>query len=305
LELFALPGPAPGRVVHLAVKGFSKNDGIHRHEINPGLAGTGRIRKDRRRFWTFPKRGGFMSHHILCLRCVNRISNNWLIETAFQHMHGNKKSNFGLNCLYCGYCGRFISFWEIEGQLKEQEQLPMVFARLFSPNIDRLKKNRNIKGLIHIMNHGGSFSDKGEYLNAEIRGKAALALSEIIPGDYQVVRSLIDALPKWEFAQTALIGMGMVVVDPLIEVLSKDTEYGDKEGETRRNLVMAILGEIGEPKAVRHLFKHWYKSSAEKAIIKIGKRSIPELEEIIKTNTQEDEKRAAGRLISKINEPKK
>jgi HEAT repeat protein len=129
------------------------------------------------------------------------------------------------------YCHNMMMGWENRMEF---------LIPLFGVNIEKLKKQGNVKKLIKLLGYQKHF---------EVRVEAAKALGEI--GDPQAVKPLIpllrDSSKKVREAVTeVLIRFGSSAVEPLIFAL-KD------RSKLVRGAAAEVLGEIGDPLAVQPL----------------------------------------------------
>lgn len=104
---------------------------------------------------------------------------------------------------------------------------------LFKPNVEKMKKERDVKGLIKALKH------KDRY----IRSEAASALAEI--GDARVVEPFINALKDESFPAKAIVAKNLIkigderAVDPLVQYLKgEDNIYNLRE-------IASVFGQIG------------------------------------------------------------
>lgn len=111
---------------------------------------------------------------------------------------------------------------------------------LFKPNIEKLKKKRNVEKLIKLINYRK---------DSDIRQSAVRALGEI--GDERAVGPIITVLKDNDIRQSAVWALGEIgderAVGPIITVL----ENSQKQG-VRQNAAIA-LGKIGDVRAVASL----------------------------------------------------
>lgn len=137
----------------------------------------------------------------------------------------------------------------------------MGFSRLFKPNVEKLKKKKNLEGLLKALRYGNVFDDFDATVNVLIRKEAAIALREV--RDERSIEPLIQAL-KDDKNETVrhmiVVTLGVIgdkrAIKPLIQAL------WDKEPDIRHSAVRA-LGELGDATAVKPLFQKLKEYSAD------------------------------------------
>jgi HEAT repeat protein len=197
-----------------------------------------------------------------------------------------------------------------------------IFDGLFKPNVEKLKKKRDVEGLLKALGYKGknvrlsaaealgkiqdamtvgplirALKDK----DSDVRGKAIWALGEI--GDAKAVGPLIWALKdndsgvreraKWALGE---IGDARAVV-PLIRALK------DKDSDVRK-AAKEYLGEIGDARAVEPLIQalanEYVREKAEKALEKIGEPAVEPLIQALKYEYYWVGNDAAARVLGKV-----
>lgn len=144
----------------------------------------------------------------------------------------------------------------------------MVFG-LFKPNIEKMKRKRDVDGLIKLLEHN----------DLELQTKAALALGEI--GNLRAVMPLLKLMQYEEpdlliVASSALNKFNKtVLVKPFIDALNDKNS-----GLMVWRFVAYALGEIGDPRAVEPLINKinvvdsFLSTVSAEALVKIGKPAV-------------------------------
>jgi HEAT repeat protein len=137
-----------------------------------------------------------------------------------------------------------------------------IFGTFNRPNIETLKRDKDIEGLIEALDYQDDHN---------VRREAALALGQI--GSKKVIKPLISCLKdKHTIKEVAARSLGEIgdpsAVEPLIGLLK------DPDWEVRSSAAKG-LGKIGDERAVNHLFEalenakpseRWFIAQALEAI---------------------------------------
>ncbi|MFC2173334.1 HEAT repeat domain-containing protein [Acidobacteriota bacterium] len=176
------------------------------------------------------------------------------------------------------------------------------FKKLFGVDIEQLKAQKNVKGLVKILKS----QDRSE------RKSAVSALGEI--GDTGAVEPLIDLLRADETLRNeAAFALGRIrdgrAVEPLIETM----KIAMKADQKQCGIILDALGEIGDPRAVQPVIDtiksiFWKKKGepvrtrAEQALIKIGEPAVAPLVDLllIPGSLKNPVKRIAAGLLAKL-----
>ncbi len=135
----------------------------------------------------------------------------------------------------------------------------MGFSRLFKPNVEKLKKKKNLEGLLKALRYGNVSAAYS--MDALIREEAAIALREV--RDERAIEPLIQALKddkSGKVRHMIVVTLGAIgdkrAIKPLIQAL------WDKEPDVRHSAVRALC-ELGDATAVKPLFQKLKEYSAD------------------------------------------
>jgi len=183
-----------------------------------------------------------------------------------------------------------------------------------SPNIEILKAQRNIKGLIEALEYNRHFhwsvlsptSDQEKAKRyASVRAAAAAALGEI--GDPVAVDPLVSALGDAQVVRVnAAVALGQIgderAIGPLIRLDQAEKDYAVKE------LVRDVLLQMGPPAVVpliKHILGHSEQAAGSKGtLVRLGTAAVDPLITEIVNNPDSAVREHAARVLAEIRDPR-
>lgn len=166
---------------------------------------------------------------------------------------------------------------------------------LFGPNIDKLKENRDINGLIKIL----------ESKKPDVRKEAAEALSRV--GSAEALPGLIVALrdPDARVRFYAVVGLAKIKQPAAEDVLK--SAVSDSDWEVRKEALTALIKSSANLDALALAIKFNSAELRELAVVRLGELENPEAIEILVPALKDEEElvrlRANNALKKKLNQP--